>query len=90
MAIVKMKRLRLVAMQEDREEILRVLQRMGCVEIGEPCVDWSDPLWAGLSRPDGGKLSDAKNRKNAGTFRTRAIRGWFMNMEGWQKGLLKK
>ncbi len=66
MAIVKMKRLRLVAMQEDREEILRVLQRMGCVEIGEPCVDWSDPLWAGLSRPDGGKLSDARSRKNAG------------------------
>ena len=36
MAIVKMKRLRLAAMTGDREELLRLLQSMGCVEISEP------------------------------------------------------
>lgn len=65
MAIVKMKHLRLVAMQEDREEILHLLQRMGCVEIDEPRVDWSDPVWAELGRPSGESLSAARERKSA-------------------------
>lgn len=65
MAIVKMKHLRLVAMQEDREEILHMLQRMGCVEIDEPRVDWSDPVWAELGRPGGESLSAARERKSA-------------------------
>ena len=65
MAIVKMKHLRLVAMQEDREELLHLLQRMGCVEIDEPRVDWSDPAWAELGRPSGENLSAARERKSA-------------------------
>ena len=49
MAIVKMDHVRLIAMTEDREEILRRLQRLGCVEIdqarlsdssGGACPDW--------------------------------------------------
>jgi len=36
MAIVKMKRLRLIAMTQDREALLRLLQRMGCVELVTP------------------------------------------------------
>ena len=36
MAIVKMKQLRLIAMTQDRESLLRQLQRAGCVEISEP------------------------------------------------------
>lgn len=39
MAIMKMKRLRLIAMAEDRETILRTLQRMGCVEVSEAGVE---------------------------------------------------
>ena len=65
MAIVKMKHLRLAAMQADREEILRLLQRMGCVEIDEPQVDLSDPEWAGLARPEESGLSAAQERKSA-------------------------
>ena len=38
MAIVKMKHLRLVAMGSDREDLLQILQRMGCVEIDAPSV----------------------------------------------------
>ena len=36
MSIVKMKHLRLFAMDADREELLRQLQHLGCVEIREP------------------------------------------------------
>ncbi len=66
MAIVKMKHLRLVAMREDREELLHLLQRMGCVEIDEPRVDETDPLVAELTRPDGEGLAAAEERHSAG------------------------
>ena len=49
MAIVKMKRLRMVAMAADREALLRKLQHMGCVEIVQPEADPDDPLWACLT-----------------------------------------
>ena len=42
MAIVKMKHLRLVAMAEDRESILRLLQHMGCVEVSEVSLEEAD------------------------------------------------
>ena len=59
MAIEKMKRLRMVAMTADREELLRKLQHMGCVEIVQPEADPEDPLWASLSPPDAGGLAAA-------------------------------
>lgn len=65
MAIVKMKRLRLFGMREDRESLLRLLQRLGCVEIGEPAIDLSDPAWAALTKPDGRGLSQARERSNS-------------------------
>ena len=34
--IVKMKKLRLLAMKPQRDELLRQLQLMGCVEVSEP------------------------------------------------------
>ena len=36
MAIAKMKRLELVALQSDRETLMEALLRLGCVEIREP------------------------------------------------------
>ena len=61
MAIVKMKRLRLAAMQQDRDELLALLQRMGCVEIDEPSVDEGQ-----LRSPEGEGLSLAREgRTNA-------------------------
>ena len=67
MAIVKMKGLRLLAMRSDREALLELLQRMGCVEIDEPNQD--PQTWQGLlsqlggetlPRPDGQALSQAR------------------------------
>ena len=57
MAIVKMKHLHLVAMDDDREELFKLLQRMGCVEIDEPAVDPEDPVLSRLSRGDSQALS---------------------------------
>ena len=62
MAIVKMKHLRLVAMQQDRQELLRLLQRMGCVEIDEPHIPEGEELPGEISIPDTGDLARARER----------------------------
>ena len=72
MAIEKMKRLRMVAMVSDREELLRKLQHMGCVEIIQPEADPDDPVWAALVRPEGGRLAAAHEEK-AGAERAVAV-----------------
>ena len=63
MAIVKMKRLRMAAMTGDREELLRLLQHMGCVEVVQPETDPEDPLLDGLTRPNGAGLSAAQEER---------------------------
>ena len=63
MAIVKMKRLRMVAMARDREELLRRLQHMGCVEIVQPEIDPDDPLLTSLTRPETAGLAAANEEK---------------------------
>ena len=68
MAIIKMKRLHLLALRSDREELLHTLQRMGCVEISEPAEadgrsDAPPGDWEGLTAvlelrtPDGSALT---------------------------------
>lgn len=53
MAIVKMKKLRLIAVSAQREDILRELMLLGCVEISEP----PDAEGLSLTRTDGAELS---------------------------------
>ena len=53
MAIVNMKRLRVIAMAAQREELLQGLLRLGCVEISEAEERLSDPQWAALLRRGG-------------------------------------
>lgn len=60
MAIVKMKRLRLLGLRSDRERLLRPLQSLGCVDIREPAIDLSDPAWSALAKPEGAGLAKAK------------------------------
>ena len=63
MAIVKMKKLRVVAMAASREELLRGLQHLGCVEISEPeNITSSDPAWAALVRRETSDLRAARSR----------------------------
>lgn len=42
MAIVKMKKLTLLAMRSDREKLIRLMQRMQCVEVTELPTDYAD------------------------------------------------
>ena len=67
MAIVKMKRLRLIAMQQSREELLKALQHAGCVEITQPEEEDGQDRWAGLRHPDSAALNKARDDLAAAT-----------------------
>lgn len=66
MAIVKMKRLQLLGLRSDQEALLKLLQRLGCVEISQRPED--DEALAGLSSPDDAALNEARN--NAAELKT--------------------
>ena len=61
MAIVKMKKLRVMAMADSRDRLLRALLRLGCVEIREPDSRLADPAWAELLRRETSRLAETKN-----------------------------
>ncbi len=58
-----MKKLRVMAMADSRDALLRELLRLGCVEISEPAGKLSDPAWAALLRRDGSTLAETKNEQ---------------------------
>ena len=58
MAIVKMKKLRVVAMADRKEELLRGLLHLGCVEVGE----LTDPAWAGLMQRETSRLTETRSQ----------------------------
>lgn len=60
MAIVKMKKLRVVAMAKERDALLRELLRLGCVEISEPDGALEDPAWSAPLLQNACSLMDAK------------------------------
>lgn len=45
MAIVRMKRLRILALEKDRSQLLDLLQRLGCVQVESQTGKFSDPEW---------------------------------------------
>ena len=58
-----MKKLRVMAMADSRDALLRELLRLGCVEISEPAGKLSDPAWAALLRRDDSTLAETKNEQ---------------------------
>ncbi|MEG2455499.1 MAG: V-type ATP synthase subunit I, partial [Oscillospiraceae bacterium] len=60
MSIVKMKHLRVFGMASHREELLRELQRLGCVELTDAGDKLADPAWKTLTRIDDGRLAQTK------------------------------
>jgi len=62
MSIVKMKRLRLIGLRSDREELLRQLQDLGCVQIDAVPSDADPSAWEGLLSPDSAPLEEARAR----------------------------
>ena len=59
--ITKMKRLRVMAMSAQKEELLKGLLHLGCVEISEPEERLADPEWAALLRRETSDLTRTKS-----------------------------
>ena len=57
-----MKKLRVMAMAAYREELLKGLQHLGCVEISEPDRKLSDPVWASLVKRSTSCLIEVRNQ----------------------------
>ena len=62
MAIVNMKRLRVLAMASDRDELMKRLRHLGCVEISDPGGRLADPQWAALLKRGTSSLMETKSR----------------------------
>lgn len=60
MAIVKMKRLRLIALAQQRDELLARLLHVGCVEVTEPTEQLADPDWTAFLSRDSSELGAVK------------------------------
>ena len=57
-----MKKLHVIAMADRREELLKGLLHLGCVEISEPKEVLSDPQWASLFRRGTSSLAQRKGQ----------------------------
>ena len=82
MAIVKMKRLRVIALASYRQELMDQLLRLGCLEISEPGERLSDPRWAQLLEKSSSDLMGAKNRVSSANGALSAIRKYAKISEG--------
>ena len=60
MAIVKMKRLHMLALTSDRKELFDRLLKFGCLEVSEQSDKLEDPEWAGLVHRDESALEQQK------------------------------
>ena len=56
-----MKKLRVMAMADCKEELLRQLQHLGCVEISEPTEKLADPAWSALLKRGGSQLTATRS-----------------------------
>ena len=61
MAIVKMKKLCVMAMAAQRQQLLCELLHLGCVEISEPDGKLADPAWSALLKRENSRLLDTKS-----------------------------
>ena len=60
MAIVKMKRIRLIGLERERKELLRLLQHLGCVELTETQERLNEPAGAAVLHRDGNLAGELK------------------------------
>ena len=51
--IVKMKKLRVIAMADERKRLMDGLLHLGCMEISEPADKLADPEWSALLHRQG-------------------------------------
>ncbi|MEY8385815.1 V-type ATP synthase subunit I [Oscillospiraceae bacterium 38-13] len=82
MAIVKMKKLRVMAMADSRDALLRELLRLGCVEISEPADRLADPAWAALLRRDASTLAETKTEQGEANAALEALKRYGGTKDG--------
>lgn len=82
MAIVKMKKLRVVAMADRREELLEGLLYLGCVEITEPGNILKEPVWESLLRRETSRLVETKQEITAVNTALSAIKKYAQAKDG--------
>ena len=58
--IVKMKKLRVIAMADEREKLMDGMLRLGCMEISEPTDKLNDPEWTELLHPESSALTQRR------------------------------
>ncbi len=61
MSIVKMKKLRVIAIRDERDDLMRALVHLGCVQVHEPTQLLADPEAAAILRPERAGLVAARN-----------------------------
>ena len=74
MAIVKMNRFRLIALEQDRATLLSRLQRLGCVEVSEAEENLSSPEWADLLQRDNSSSGEVKTQISQVSYALDALR----------------
>ena len=82
MAIVKMKKLRVVAMADRREELLKGLLYLGCVEITEPDNILKEPVWESLLQRESSCLVETKSEIAAVSTALGTIRKYAQSKDG--------
>ena len=82
MAIVKMKKLRVIAMAADRDELLRGLLHLGCVEISEPDGKLADPAWSALLRRGTSRLTETRSEITDVNTALEAIKRYAQTKDG--------
>ena len=83
MAIVKMKKLRVVAMADRREELLEGLLHLGCVEITEPDNILKEPGWESLLQRESSRLVETKNEIAAVNTALAALKKYAQAKDGF-------
>lgn len=74
MAIVKMKRLRLIALEEEKKTLFGRLQSIGCVEVCESEGKLTDPAWSALLHRDTAPIGELKAQISQVTHALNALR----------------
>lgn len=74
MAIVHMKKLRLMVVRRQKDELLRDLMLLGCVQISEPDALLADTEAAAVLRQESGNVTEVRSELTRLTRRTQAAR----------------
>ena len=77
-----MKKLRVIAMAANRDELLKGLLHLGCVEISEPVGKLADPAWSALLKRGTSRLAETKSEITDVNTALEAIKRYAQTKDG--------